>query len=100
MNSPSSGTSINANVGFYGQYRQELKDESAESIKYIFDLQQVTLLSDDMLRIQIKVEEELIDTTIMYTIVDEQLVSEALAGTNIISYDEAEQPFTSVTETV
>ena len=93
LSSPTVGVSLPVNTGSYGTYRLDLMEESSESIKFIFDLQEIELLSEDMVRIHIITEDFVIDTTVHYTMEDENIIIEALADTDLIYYDSAEDAF-------
>jgi len=93
LNTPTSAISIPVNTGTYGVYRLDFLEESREIIKFIFDLQEIELLSEDMVRIHIITDEAVIDTIVTYTMDDENIIIEALADTDLIYYDSEEDAF-------
>ncbi len=93
LSSTTNGNVIDVNTGTYGAYREEFKEQVAEGMKLSFELKQIDLLSDNMVRIQIQFEEEFLDTTVTYTMEDENLVIEALGDSELIGYDENADEF-------
>lgn len=67
--------------------------ESKEFIELIFNLHEIELLSENMVRIHMTIDEEEIDTIVTYTKDDKQIIIEALAGSDLISYNESEDEF-------
>ena len=93
LDSPLSGSEIDVNTGSFGGYWGELKADVLELMLVAFELKQIDLLSENMVRIQIQFEEEFLDTTVTYTIEDENLVIEALGDSDLIGYDEDADEF-------
>ena len=93
LQSPTIPVSLPVNTGSYGMYRVELKQQSAEFIKYIFDIQEIELLSESTVRIHIIIDEEEIDTIVNYTVEDEKIYIPAFAGTGLFEYNEEEDQF-------
>lgn len=78
---------IDLNTGTYGLYREEIKQQSSELIESAFNIQEIVLLSENMVRLHILFDEEVIDTVLSYTKQDEQIIIEELAETDFFEYD-------------
>lgn len=86
-------TELDRNSGTYGQAREDILEESAESIRPIFDLQTIELLSENMVRIHIIIDEEEIDTVVDYTQEGNNIIIDALSSSDVIYYDQDEDQF-------
>lgn len=93
ITSESTATELDVNTGQYGTAREYVREVSAEALQIAFDLQEIELLSEDMVRIHILVDEEVIDTVLTYTKEDEEIIIEALSGSDLIYYDSDEDQF-------
>lgn len=93
ITSEATATELDVNTGQYGEARDYVREVSAELIQVAFDLQEIELLSEDMVRIHILVDEEVIDTVVTYTKEDEEIIIEALSSSDIIYYDSNEDQF-------
>lgn len=93
LSSPTSTTILDPNTGSYGENRSELKVETKETIKLIFDLQEIELLSENTVRIHIIIDQVNIDTIVTYSKEDKNIVIEALADSDLIFYDSENDQF-------
>ncbi len=93
LTSPLTGSEIDINTGSFGAYWGDLKEQALEIMLVAFELKQIDLLSENMVRIQIQFEEEFLDTTVSYSIEDENLVIESLGNSDLIGYDEEADEF-------
>lgn len=93
LTSISDYTPIDVQTGSYGMYREETKALVEEFIVVAFDVREVELLSDDMVRIHWFTEDEEIDTIVTYTMEDKEIIIEALAGSNLLVYNSEDDQF-------
>ena len=93
IGNPTNPITLPLNTGTYGANRLALKAQSAEIMQQIFDLQEIELLTENTVRIHIKLDDEELDTIVTYTVEDEEIVIQALEDTDLIYYDKEEDQF-------
>ncbi|HZV68056.1 MAG TPA: hypothetical protein VFG10_00860 [Saprospiraceae bacterium] len=87
INNPTSGTPIAVNTGEWGEERSDIKAFTLEFMQEIFDIQEIILLNEDQVRLHIISDGEELDTTVNYTMEDEEIIIAALDSSNLISYN-------------
>ena len=93
VTSPNSASELNLNTGSFEGAWPSLKQDSEDFIRVAFDLQEIELISDDRVRIHIITDDVVIDTTVSYTVQDEEIVIEALSDSDLIYFDSEDDAF-------
>lgn len=85
-------SNLSPDLGSYGAYRNEIKQDIRDLIAIAFDLREVVLLSEDSLRIHFFVDEEEYDTVVNYTVIQDSINIDSLQG-GLLAYDKDADEF-------
>lgn len=86
-------TELPVTTGTFGGFYDTLDQFIVNSFMDFFFIEEIELMSEDMIRLKMRVNSELWDTTFSYTYEDEQLVIGALGNSNLFSYDDSSDSF-------
>ncbi len=87
MTSPSTYQVVNPIVGSFKTNLDSTESFIVEFIQSFFDVKEVTLVSENMIHLIIQLEEELLDTTVTYTLEDKEIVIAALEDSKLLQFN-------------